>query len=152
MPDHEGALLLKATCDFTLRHDTRSANTSIGKCKRSRYGNWRYSRAFLLAYDGKLADACEMYERAFKSRLSDEAVPVQVEEFMQLILDREPGAVPLHFFSGLVNLKAKGDWEGARRDFSTFLEKHGAAFQAVIVLTRARPTGRRLPVTHTDAS
>lgn len=83
---------------------------------------WRYSDAFLLAYDGDLEGAYRSYRRAFESPLDDPTVPTQCEEFIQTVLDQEPERAWLFFCLGLINHRAKGDLAAARADFQRFVD------------------------------
>jgi hypothetical protein len=125
-PKHYGALLSAAICDFVLDRNVKAAKRRLGKCTHVEDVAWRYSLAFLHAYEGNMKLAREEYQRAFQGPLRDVTLPVQVEEFMQMILDEEPGKAQLHYCSAVVNLRAKQDREGARRDFSAFLNDEGS--------------------------
>ncbi len=120
-PTNAQALLFSAIAHFVLRRDVHAAKQAAYACRRITDQTWRYSYAFLLAYEGKTDRAREQYEIAFNGRIANVTVPVQVEEFIQIVLAEEPDQVQLHFFSGLVNLRAKGDLKGAHRDFEAFL-------------------------------
>jgi tetratricopeptide (TPR) repeat protein len=120
-PNNYGALLQVAICEFVLRRDVAAAKAAILQCRRVRDSTWRYSLAFLLAYEGKTRRAREEYEEAFKGRLQDVTVPVQAEEFMHLVIEEEPDKAHLYFFTGLINYRVKEDLASARRDFEAFL-------------------------------
>lgn len=49
-----GGLLTKAICHFVLRRDIRRAYDALNGCRRIRDTTWRYSLAFLHAYEGDL--------------------------------------------------------------------------------------------------
>lgn len=120
-PSHYGAKMAKALCCFALRRDTRNARRIISTCKRNADAAWRYSEAFLLAYSGKLTRAHEEYDRAFRARTNDLTLPVQCEEFIQMVLDAEPHQGQLHFCAAVINCFAKDDSAAAKRDFESFL-------------------------------
>lgn len=120
-PNNYQAHLFAAIAHFVLRRDVAAAKRAVRACRPLKDGVWRYSHAFLYAYEGNLKGAREEYERAFRAPLAQLTVPVQVEEFIQLVLEKEPDKIQLHFFSGLVNLRAKEDTAGAMRDFEAFL-------------------------------
>jgi hypothetical protein len=122
-PTYPGAHLERAICAFMLRRDTAEAMSHINKCRGLADPIWRYSEAFLLAYDGDLGKAAAAYKQAFARTLSDPTVPVQTEEFIQIVLDMEPDKVQLYFCLGLLNLKVKEDDAAARRDFEQFLAR-----------------------------
>ncbi len=68
-----------------------------------------------------------MYVRAFKGPLEDPTVPMQSEEFMQLVLEEENDKVQLLFCCGLINYRAKRDLAAAKRDLSEFLKRVSAS-------------------------
>lgn len=125
-PDNYIGRQQMAIAHFVLRRDVAAATREIMACRRVKDVTWRYSRAFLLAYEGDTRRAREEYNEAFHGRLSDVTIPVQVEEFIQLVLDEEPDKVQLYFFLGLINLRAKDDPEAAGRDFRNFLDAQGS--------------------------
>jgi len=120
-PQHYAALLCAAICDFILGRNVAGAKRRVSNCKKIRDVAWRYSLAFLCAYEGNMKQAREEYHKAFQGPLQDPTVPVQVEEFLHMVLEEEPDKVQLYYCSGLVNLRAKQDRAAARRDFSFFL-------------------------------
>lgn len=123
VPGHYGALLQKAICHFLLRRDVAAAKLVLRRCRRMRDGAWRYSRAFLLAYEGNMAAAIREYGRAFRAPLSSITVPIQCEEFIQLVFEEEPEKIQLLLCMGLINMRAKRDPHTARRDFEDFLRR-----------------------------
>ncbi len=48
-------------------------------------------------------------------------MPIQSEEFMQIVLTEEPDKVQLNFCIGLINYNHKKDFLAAERDFTAFL-------------------------------
>ena len=122
-PSHPGAHLERAICAFMLRRDTVEAMAHVEKCRGLPDPVWRYSEAFLLAYEGDLGKASAVYKQAFAKTLLDATVPVQTEEFIQIVLDQEPDKVQLYFCLGLLNFKVKEDDAAARRDFEQFLAR-----------------------------
>jgi hypothetical protein len=120
-PANYNGLLCQAMTDFALRRDVKSAVRLVKRCKKQRDQTWRYSAAFLAAYGGNLKRAREEYARAFRGAGADPSVPVQCEEFIQIVLNEEPEATQLHFCSALINLHAKADTAAAQRDFELFL-------------------------------
>lgn len=113
--------LAAAIAAFVLHRDVDTATREIRKCSHSADATWRYSEAFLLAYEGDLQGAYRSYSRAFDSPLNDPTVPNQSEEFIQMVLDEEPERTWLYYCLGLINHRAKGDLEAARNDFRLFL-------------------------------
>jgi len=125
-PKNYQALLSSAICHFSLRRDVASAKRAARACRPMRDQIWRYSFAFLLAYEGNTKKAREEYKMAFKGPTANPTVAVQVEAFIHLVLQDEPDKVQLHFFSGLLNLYVKEDKEGALKDLTAFLAAKGS--------------------------
>ncbi|MEQ1691277.1 MAG: hypothetical protein ABMA00_08340, partial [Gemmatimonas sp.] len=125
-PSDYSASLVMAIADFVFRRDTKSAIHRVWAFRKQRDQTWRFSYAFLLAYTGRMREARDQYRIAFNGVTSSETVPVQAEEFIQMILDEEPEKCQLHFASALINLHAKGDLTGARRDLHLFVVAEGA--------------------------
>lgn len=121
-PDDYFLRLLTAMAAFMLRRDTSAAKRELEGCRKSTDGTWMYSEAFLIAYEGDLEAAYRTYRRAFESPLSDPNVPVECEDFIQIVLDEEPDRKWLYFCLGLLNYRAKGDLAAARADFKRFIE------------------------------
>jgi hypothetical protein len=121
--DNYRTKLSAAQCEFLLRHDVAAARREIRACRRFQDGAWRYSEAFLHAYEGDLQRAYISYRAAFQAPLEDPSVPIQCEEFIHLVLNDEPEKYWLHFCLGLLNHRVKGDLVAARRDFETFLNR-----------------------------
>jgi hypothetical protein len=53
----------------------------------------------------------------------DATVPNQCEDFINIVLDAHPDKPWLYFGLGLINYRAKEDFESAKRDFGAFLDK-----------------------------
>jgi hypothetical protein len=129
---HYNSLLTKAIGDLLIRHSVQDALQTIEKCKGSKDPAWRYSLAFLQAYESRLDEAHESYRKAFKGSLQNPTIPVQCEEFMQRVLDREPDKQQMHFCLGLINYNMKHDYNAAADDFTSFVEWDGStAFPAL---------------------
>lgn len=147
-PDNYGALLSKAICYFRLHHDFDKAKACIKQCEREKDVTWRYSLAFLLAYEGDLKAAHEEYRRAFRGPTSDVTLPLQCEEFIYSVLAEEPEKQELHFCTALINYNVKGDFVAAANDFRTFLgspnsSRHPDAIAiAKLLLDKCDPGGR----------
>jgi hypothetical protein len=120
-PRHPGAKLMKAIAEFSLRRNIAAARDLVSRARLTGDATWRYSLAFLDAYEGNLDAAEAEYQRAFKGPLNDVTVPVQCEEFIAGVIQEEPNRVQLHYCSGLINYYAKRDCTGATRDFMAFL-------------------------------
>ena len=130
-PRHSGALLMRAICEFVLRRDVAEARRLSYRARRVGDATWRYSVAFLDAYEGNMNAADAEYQKAFGGQLGDVTVPVQCEEFIHIVLEQEPDKVQLHYCSGLINFHAKEDFAGAAADLELFLRKcPGESFSA----------------------
>jgi hypothetical protein len=66
------------------------------------------------------------YRRAFRGNLQNPTVPIQTEEFIQIVLEEEPDKEHLHFCLALINYNAKRDFKAASRDFDRFLASQAA--------------------------
>lgn len=121
-PRHYPAMLMKAISEFVLRRDVTEARRLILRCRRIRDATWRWSLAFLHAYEGNVKEARAEYDRAFRGRIDDVTVPIQAEEFIQLVLEEEPHRTQLHYCTGLINFFVKEDFDVAQRDFQHFIE------------------------------
>jgi tetratricopeptide (TPR) repeat protein len=136
-PANYNALLFSAICLFVLHRDTSGAMTAVLKCRKFPDVTWRYSHAFLLAYQGRMKEARDEYKIACRARSQDRTLRIQCEEFIQLVLHEEPNKAQLHFASALINEYAKSDTEGAKRDYKAFLDHpRSAAFPAEVALAR----------------
>jgi hypothetical protein len=122
-PDNSGARLSAAMAAFVLRRDIGGARGEIDRCRHLTDATWMYSDAFLLAYEGDLEGAYRAYRRAFQSPLADPTIPMQCEEFIQIVIDEEPDRPWLYYCLGLINYRAKGDLRAARADFATFIDR-----------------------------
>ncbi len=115
--------LLAAICCFELRRDVQAAVKLLSQCRIFPDTTWCYSIAFLKAYEGDLHEGWRFYQKAFRKPPSDPTIPNQCDSFIQGVLSSEPDKVQLWYCLGLINLKAKDDLAGARRDFSAFLSR-----------------------------
>ena len=114
--------LCRAMCAFVLRREVESAREILQACNSTEDATWKYGMAFLHAYDRDLGQAYRWYMRAFDSPLSDPSVPLQSEAFIQNVLDEEPDRQWLTFCLGLINYRAKEDYDAAKRDFDLFTD------------------------------
>ena len=121
-PTNYGLHVVSALVAFLLHRDTELARRELEACHNLTDAAWRYSEAFLHAYEGDLHKAYRSYRIAFRSPLHDPTVPIQCEEFIQEILDEEPRRNWLYYCLGLINYKAKSDLEAALRDFGRFVD------------------------------
>ena len=121
-PNDYDALIFKSFAEFVLRRNIQAARELVRRCRRIRDVTWRYNLAFLYAYEGDLDSANEEYRKAFRGTLRNPTVPIQCEEFLQIVLEEEPDKEHLYFCLGLINYSAKRDYTAAARDFDRFFK------------------------------
>ncbi|MFH1689429.1 MAG: hypothetical protein ABIE42_04240 [Candidatus Eisenbacteria bacterium] len=128
---------LRAILLFALRGDVPGAKKEIMKCKTATRPLWRYSLAFLLAYEGELEEAHKIYRRAVRHGMPAEFLE-ELEDSICWALAEEPGKFQLYFCLGLINWKVKGDHLAAIRDFETFVSSASPGeFARQVELARA---------------
>lgn len=120
-PNNYEAHLLRGIYLFVINKDVESAKKEIRKSKNNMDSTWRYSEAFLYAYDGDLDKAERSYKKAFKSEVLPDII-FQTEEFIHDVLGLEPEKCQLWYGLGMINWKAKGDLILAKQAFEKFLE------------------------------
>jgi len=120
-PDNYELHLLNAIYFFVVEKNIKRATEAVNKCKNVKDSTWRYSKAFLEAYRGKMDDAERTYRAVFKLEGPVET-NFEVEEFLDWVAHEEPSKGQLHYCLGLINYNLKGDRERAREDFKRFLE------------------------------
>ena len=123
--DDPTMLQLRAVCHFLLNRNTQAAHgvqDKIRKLVANPPAAWYYSKAFLLAYDRNYREALKLYRKAFSIEAPRET-PVQIEDFINLVLREEPNKVGLLFFLGLINLHSKNDLTSSKRDLAEFLSR-----------------------------
>lgn len=121
VPHDARAHALRAIWYFLAKRDTASAMREVRRSRTMLDCVWRYSKAFLLAYDGALTKALRDYRIAFRHPCPG-GLPLEIEEFILRVLDKEPGKVQLHFCLGAINMFAKGDKARAMQELETFLQ------------------------------
>ncbi len=91
----------------------------------SKDSTWCYSLGFLYAFKGDADRAWENYRRATNG-ISDSNVVNDTEIFISEVIDEHPDKAQLLYYRGLINYKAKPDYESANKDFRVFLEHVGS--------------------------
>lgn len=114
------ALLYKSIIAFASRGNCDEAEALLQRCGKTRDATWMYNYAFLLTYKGQLWEAHDMYKRAFNAKSHMGNVPVESEEFIRLVLTKEPQRRHLIFAIGLINYNAKKDFGLAAEAFQEF--------------------------------
>jgi len=109
-PGHYDSHVKRALWLFVVNRDIAGAKKELNKCKNVHYDiSWRYSFAFLLAYEGNLEKAVDEYKRAFKGEILP-SVLGEIIDFIERIVQKEPEKNQLLFCLGLIYyLKLKND-------------------------------------------
>jgi tetratricopeptide (TPR) repeat protein len=127
-------LNIRAICHFVLFNNiqaTRELIKKVGSIAPD-FGGWRYSLAFLDAYEGDTRKARLEYTKAFKFDSTAE-ISIEVEEFLIWIVDSHKEKSQLIFFLGLLNFYKKKDYPSAIRDLQLFLQTpESASFPELI--------------------
>jgi len=120
-PNNYSAHLLRGIYFFLVEKDVQKAKREIKKSRNALDVTWRYSEAFLFAYEGNLNKTEKSYKKAFKAEVSPDVI-FQTEEFIYDVLEIEPEKCQLWYCVGMINWKAKGDKILAKKYFEKFLE------------------------------
>jgi tetratricopeptide (TPR) repeat protein len=120
-PNNYSAHLNRAITHFMLRRDIVNSRKEIEACSTHADSTWLFSRAFLEAYEGDLQAAYKTYRKAIECPQIDSTLPLQIEEFIQLVIDEEPDKTQLYFCLGLLNYRLKRDLDGGIRDLKKFI-------------------------------
>lgn len=122
-PNSPFYLSMEAIYQFVAHRNITASRALLNKISTKTEAAPYYSLAFLEAYEGNISKAMFLYKKAVKLN-QDKALSLEVEEFIDYILDNEPDKSYLHLCLALIN-DFKGDEESAKRDFITFIEKAG---------------------------
>ena len=99
---HYDSRLKRAMWLFVIKRDIDGAKKELQKCKDVHFDvSWRYSYAFLLAYEGNLDKAIIEYRRAFKGGIPDRVL-LEITEFIDWMIQREPEKTQLMFCLGFI--------------------------------------------------
>ena len=127
-PSNYHAHLMRAVFLFLAKRDVAGAKKEIKKSKNNIDVSWRYSHAFLAAYEGNLDVAEKQYKKAFKCVVTADSL-FQIEEFIYDVLAIEPDKCQLWYCIGMLNWKIKEDNKLATEAFNKFLDcKYTAKF------------------------
>lgn len=120
-PDTYSYNLGKAYALVMLHQDGAAARKCIEKCKQSNQNqDWQYSEAFLCAYAGRTPGmVMSKYNKAFMVPYEN---PVELADYIELVIEREPDKLMLHLAVGLI-YNNMGATKLARQHLSFFLEK-----------------------------
>lgn len=120
-PNNYDAHLLKSIYFFLKFRDVESALDEINKAKNKSDTAWLYSKAFLSAYhEENLTKVYHIYQQAFKGSV-EPIVPIEVEEFILNILEKEVEKIQLWYCLGLINFFKKEDYLLANEYFKKFI-------------------------------
>jgi tetratricopeptide (TPR) repeat protein len=118
-------VLIKAIVIFLDERDVLKAKSCIRKCFHIKGAiqnvTWRFSLAFLEAYDGNLKKSVQQYQKCEKFVNIDPKVIDEVEDFICWVLEKEPEKYQLYFCLGFINKQIKEDKIQALNDFEKFL-------------------------------
>jgi tetratricopeptide (TPR) repeat protein len=143
-PDTIQYFLVRAIHAFVVSKNVKLAYKTLQEASNVGYKNAyvRYAMAFLDAYEGKLTTAEGHYGNAFKLDHAGEAA-IEVEEFLEWVIAREPERYQLHYCLGLINEHPKCDTALAARDYADFLrfssDKHPDQQRKARAFTRDHP-------------
>lgn len=106
---------------FVTQGDVAAARKEIQKCTTAHESvAWRYSAAFLWAYEGELEKAVSEYREAFKGQI-EPPVLQYILEFIDWSAEREPEKYQLFFCIGLIHYKVTQNYLRAHEAFTDFL-------------------------------
>ncbi|MBY0545202.1 MAG: hypothetical protein K2Q14_06625 [Gammaproteobacteria bacterium] len=106
------------------KEQMRLALIEINKALRKNEPGPHLSRAFIYAYSGKNLDKVyQEYEKALKYSMDKDIgnIILDVEIFIQNVIDKEPDKVELWYCLGIINLKFKDDKELMKENFNKFI-------------------------------
>jgi tetratricopeptide (TPR) repeat protein len=114
-------LSIRAICHFVLHKNIQAARELVKKAGtiEPKHPTWRYSLAFLDAYEDDIDGARSLYQAAFRSDSTNQ-VSLEVEEFIIWSYEVDPTKVQLLYFLGLINFQKKKDFTSAKRDLTAF--------------------------------
>lgn len=132
-PDVQMSLAL---ADFVLRRDTEGARARLITNKDHNSPEWQFNMAFIDAIEGNLQSAYKHYQNIERMDV-DSALTVDVEEFIQIVLDEDPERKQLLFLTGMINRSFKNDVQAAKRDLKEFKKwaKNKSEFSAQVAAT-----------------
>ncbi|MCJ7457617.1 MAG: hypothetical protein MUP17_01330 [candidate division Zixibacteria bacterium] len=120
-PNNYVAHLLRGIYLFLVERNVEEAKKEIKKSKNTLDSTWRYSEAFLYAYENDLDKAESSYKKAFRDGVASGAI-LQAEDFINDVLEIEPDKWQLWYCVGMINWRAKEDKILGRQAFERFLE------------------------------
>lgn len=95
---------IRAIHSFLTKKDTKEAIAILEKCnsKFLKDATWRFSLAFLYAYDGNLDNALRQYTRARNYSIHPKTL-AELEDFICWMLEEEPPKYQFYFCPGYIN-------------------------------------------------
>lgn len=119
-PNNYEAHLARGMYVFLCEKNIEKAKKETGKSKNIPDASWRYSLAFLYAYEGKLDKSEKLYKKAVNRSILSEIL-FNIEEFINDVLEKEPEKYQLWYCLGIINWFAKNDKKLGRKMFEKFL-------------------------------
>lgn len=123
IPKDYAAALSRAMYIFLIEKNVNAAIKELSQIENPLDEIWRYSLAFLYAYNGNLDRSMRIYDKAAKGNLHGKSVLNEINMFISDILEKNPEHYQLYFARGYLDFKARGDMKLAKEDFMLFLEK-----------------------------
>lgn len=120
VPNQYRVAALGAIYYFVVENDIRKARNILEKWSGSSDASWAFSLAFLHAFEGNLSRASHYYKIAFR-RTTNSSVMLEVEEFLEWVLDQNPDKVQLHYLIGMMQFFERDELEMGKSHFRKFL-------------------------------
>lgn len=119
---------VRAVCHFVLHKNIPAARDLLKKIGAldANFPTWRYSLAFLDAYENNISSAKSQYMQAFRSDGTTD-ISLEIEEFLLWIYETDRSKVQMLFFLGLINFHKKKDFASAARDFEAFTASNNSS-------------------------
>lgn len=119
-PNSYPFFLFKANYIFLRFRDVNNSKRALNRLMKYTDAAHLYSLAFLHSYEGDLQLAIMFYKRAFKSP-QETVMSIEVEEYIDYILELEPDKYHLYLSLSLINIH-KEDYQLAKLDLQNFLK------------------------------
>jgi hypothetical protein len=118
---------VRAVCHFVLHKNIPAAQDLLKKIGAldANVPTWRYSLAFLDAYENNISSAKSQYMQAFRSDGTTD-ISLEIEEFLLWIYETDKSKVQMLFFLGLINFHKKRDFASAARDLEAFIKSNNS--------------------------
>jgi hypothetical protein len=136
-PDNYDGHVRRAIWLFGMKKDVAGAKKELAKCRNVNDNvAWRYSLAFLFAYEAQIETALAEYKKAFKGDIGDVALE-EIIEFIEWTIDAEPERAQFYYFLGLIYYRKIENYFRAFEAFTDFLDSpHNSPFGRLRRLAR----------------